>query len=67
MRFWLAPFPAPQPPTEVALAHRSSNGRAIRPFSFCVGVRVMDEAMNAFVERQNIVHYTELLKIETDR
>ena len=26
----------------------------------------MDEAMNAFVERQNIVHYIELLKTETD-
>lgn len=26
----------------------------------------MDEAMNAFVERQNDVHYTELLKTETD-
>jgi len=26
----------------------------------------MDEVMNAFVERQNIVHYIELLKAEAD-
>lgn len=26
----------------------------------------MDEAMTAFVERQNIVRYTEFLKTETD-
>lgn len=26
----------------------------------------MDESMKAFVERQNVVHYIELLKTETD-
>jgi hypothetical protein len=50
-----------------SLAHGSPNGRAIRPlFSSCAGGRVMDKSMKAFVERQNVEHYVDQLKTETD-
>lgn len=61
------PRDPPIPDAGRSLAHRSPNGRAIRPFfSPRARGRVMDESMKAFVERQNVVHYVEQLKTETD-
>jgi hypothetical protein len=31
-----------------------------------MGERVMDDSVKAFIERRNIVHYTDQIKAETD-
>jgi hypothetical protein len=44
----------------------SSNGRAIRPVFLLGGETQMEDTMKAFVKRQNIAHYIDQLKTETD-
>ena len=69
MRFrWLGLGPLPPiPEAGRLLVHSSSNGRAIRPLSLLGRETQMDDTMKAFVERQNIAHYMDQLKTETDR
>jgi hypothetical protein len=62
---WAASPPFPEAGRSPAFS--SPNGRAIRPLLLVrLGGCPMDDALKAFVERQNISNYIERLKTETD-